>query len=190
MAKWLNNLTTKPSNHYQHGFTMIEMILYVAITGFIGGILINFIFALSASFSHARAQKEVAANTRIAMDKMLSDIRYAGSVYTPTSVLDTNPGQLSMATYRNTPEGHLITYFDYYVSSSRLYFKREDQEHMAITNEKVKVTDLTFHYFKNGTGTAESVKIDLTVEYDAPPDKTALRASTSITATAAVRGAY
>jgi hypothetical protein len=105
-------------------------------------------------------------------------------------VLDTNPGQLSMATFRDAPEGHLTAYFDYYVSSSRLYFKRENQEHMAVTNEKVKVTELEFSYFKNGTGTAESVKIKLTVEYDAPVEKKALQASTSITTTVTVRGAY
>ncbi|MHC4397984.1 MAG: hypothetical protein ACYS1A_20260, partial [Planctomycetota bacterium] len=158
--------------------------------GFIGAILVNFIFALSSAFSHARAQKEVSANARIAIESMISDLRYAHSVYTPTSVFGTSPGQLSVATLHNAPPDHNRTYFEYYVSSSRLYVKREGQEPSVITSERVKISGLTFNYFKNGTGTAESVKINLTVSYDAPPARSALQAASSLSATVALRGAY
>jgi len=174
----------------QGGFSLAEMIIYVAIVGFIGAILINFIFALSSTFSHARAQKEVSANARIAMDSIISDLRYAYSVYAPTSAFGVNPGQLSMVTLRNVPDGHSRTYFEYYVSSSRLYVKKESTEPTVITSEHVKVTNLTFTYFKNGTGTAESVKIDLGVAYNAPPSRSALQATSSLSTTVTVRGAY
>ncbi|RJQ13906.1 type II secretion system protein [Candidatus Parcubacteria bacterium] len=174
---------------FRKGFSLLEMILYVAIVAIIGTLLVNFIFGLFQGFNKVRAKREVLTNTRLAMERMLADIRSAHSVYTPTSIFGSSFGQLSMETKLNLPADENRTYFDYYVSSSRLYLRRDGGSPLAITSEAVRVTDLVFQYLKNGTSNAESVQIKLTIT-SPPGGREDVSATTTLSASATVRGNY
>ena len=170
-------------------FSLLEMLIYLSIVVVIGSILLNFTFSFLQSFSKTRVKREVLGNARLAMELMTADIKAANSVYSPTSTFGSNPGHLSMETLVNLPSEEKRTYFNYYASSSRLYFKRDGQNPVAITSESVKIDSLIFTYLQNGTTGAESVKIDIII-ISATPSKEYLSATTTLTTTASVRGNY
>lgn len=143
------------------GFTLIELVVYIAI--FI--ILITTITLFAIDFINTntrnRIKKDVSLAAYSVIDAIIYEIERANSVYTPTSVFNNNPGQLSLETSQGLPPGETISYVDFYLdSNSKIYMKREGQNPQLIIPENLKVTDLEFEYFASAS---ESVRINLTL---------------------------
>lgn len=170
-------------------FSLLEMLLYTVLIVIIGGLALTFIFQMINGFNKTKIKREVLSNARLAMGRMVADIKSAHSVYIPTSVLGIHPGHISMETLVKLPQGEKRTYFDYYVSSSRLYFKQDGQGPIAITSESVIVDSLIFKYFKDGTSSAETIQIDLVVK-SLPSVREDKSATINLTSGATVRGNY
>ena len=169
-------------------FGLLEMIVYVTLVSLIAFILVDFILGVSSAFYRVKVQKDVLTNARMAMERILQDIRASKAVYYPTSTFDTDPGALSLVTTMNVPSGENITYLDYFVSSSVLWVKAEGQQAVPITSSTVKVTGLLFHWFYSASLTAQAVQVELTVLPSV--EKKGVQASTSLISTAALRGVY
>jgi len=170
----------------KRGLTLIELIIYAATFIIITTILTLFIFNLIKAQAKIRISKEVLDNAQRAMEIMLLEIKHAKNVYTPTSILGSHPGQLSLETTRNTPEGEEITYLDFYLDDNgRLGLKREGAEPEALVSENIRVNNLVFNYLV--ASSTESVQIQLSAVYNKPVGKIAYQATTTLTATASLR---
>jgi len=150
-------------NHKTRGFTLTELIVYIAIFVILITTVTLFAMAFIKTTTKSRIKKEVASGTYSAMKTMVYEIKRANSVYTPTSVFDSYPGQLSLETSQELPEGEQTTYLDFYLDSDRLYLKREGQNPQLLISKNLKVTNLEFEYLAS---VPESIRIDLTMEYD------------------------
>jgi type II secretory pathway component PulJ len=153
----------KNNLHSKSGFTLIEILIYAALLVIIGGVASAYFIQISNVGETARRSRESLDNARRAMNVITQEIRHAEAVYTPTSVFDTNPGQLSLETNRDSPTDENTTYVDFYLDDSGIYLKRESQTEELITSEKVQVTDFTFVHLTGGSG--NSVQVSLTVQY-------------------------
>lgn len=153
----------KISYSKQKGYTLIEVLIYVVLLAVISLVVLLFINQLLGVNETTRRTREALDNARRSLETISQEIRHADSIYTPTSVFGTNPGQLSLATVRDLPTDENLTYVDFYVDNNSLYLKREGQSTQLLTSEKVKVTNLTF--VNNNTGGADAVRISITVEY-------------------------
>lgn len=165
----------------QKGFTLIEVLIYAAMLAIISLVVLIFVNQLLGVNETTRRTRESLDNARRALDTIAQEIRHAESIYTPTSVFGTNPGQLSLATTRDLPADENLTYVDFYVDSGSLYIKREGQSDQLLTSEKVKVTNLTF--VNNSTGGGDAIRISITVEYKDPitgPKNAVTLTSTSV----------
>ena len=168
------------------GFTLIELVIYTAAFAIIATLLTLFVFNLIRVQAKIRISKEVSENSQRAMEIMLWEIRHAQVVYTPTSVFDTSPGQLTLETSQNTPEEEDTTYIDFYLGSDdRLYLKREGQETEALTPEDIKINTLVFNYLRV-TGT-DSIRIELSASYRSASLKPAYQATTTLISSASLR---
>lgn len=150
--------------HNKRGFTLIELLVYIAIFS----ILITTITLFAISFTKAttrnRIKKEVSLGTHAALKTIIYEIKRANSVYSPTSVFNSSPGQLTLETSQVLPGGEQITYIDFYLDSdSKLYIKRENQNPQLLISENLKVINLEFEHLALDS---ESVRINLTLEYD------------------------
>jgi type II secretory pathway component PulJ len=172
----------KEENKYfsRKGFTLIEIVLYVALSAIIGLVLVTFFIQAIKITETSRSSRESLDNARHSINLIEQEIRQATSVYNLTSVFGTNPGQLSLETTRDLPADDDTTYVDFYVDAGGLYIKREGQSTMLITSQKVKVTNLVFTLL-NTTAEGSAVKTDLTIEYSDPifGSKTPVRLSTT-----------
>lgn len=150
---------------YKKGFTLTELMVYIAIFVILITTVTLFAMAFIKATTKSRIKKEVASGTYSAVKAMVYEIKRANSVYTSTSVFDSHPGQLSLETSQELPEGEQITYLDFYLDGDKLYLKRESQNPQFLISENLKVTNLEFEHLAS---TPESVRINLTLEYDTP----------------------
>lgn len=173
----------KKTENKKQGFTLIEVLVYI----FIFIILITTITLFALSFiettAKTRIKREVSLSAYATMKTILYEIKRADSIYTPTSIFNTHPGQLSLETRQELPSGEEITYIDFYLDSdNKLYIRRESQTPQLLISENFKVTNLEFEYL---VSSLESIRINLTLEYDtAAPE---YQYSYSITSSGSIR---
>lgn len=166
------------------------MLVYVAIIAIVITIAIPFIFSVMKSYSRIRANQTVMSDAKLAMDYIVREIKLSKKIYTPTSIFDTNPGQLSLITKINPPTDETETYIDFYMDAGKLYIKREGEDDaFAVTSDRTTISNLTFKHLNAGEF-SDSIQIQLTVDYNTPSGKAEFQASQSLISTASLRGQY
>jgi len=149
------------------GFSFIEILVYLAVFSIISGAVLTGALRLTEFYNISRFDKEILNNTHFALNNMLSEIKYASSVYSPTSC---TTNQISLETNLNPPEGENKTYVDFYLDNGRLYLKREGRDSQVLTSERIEITNLNFTYLFSLTD-CSSVKIEITARYRSSKEK-------------------
>jgi len=139
------------------GFTLVEVVVSVAIFVVILFVLISSLLTMNNSNTKLVSDRQVLDNAQRALDKIVSEVKLAKSIYTPT----TSSGQLSLETLRNLPEGRAITYVDFFLCGTAICMKKEFQNATPLTSDAVQVTNLTFSQITNNS--FPSLQISLTV---------------------------
>lgn len=168
----------------ENSFTLIELLVYISIFIIVAVFVTLFVFSFIKASSKSRIQQIISENAHSAMSTMVYEIKEANSVYTPTSIFGVSPGQLSLETNNELPEGEKITYVDFYLDNGKLYIKREGKGSQILISENIKVTELKFTHIVPENG-LDSAKIDLTVEYDTPAEE--YKSSYNLTSSASIR---
>lgn len=167
------------------GFTLMEVLVYVAVLVIIITAVSSFFLWLIKSNTKAKVMRETLDNARRVMEIMSYEIKEAKSVYTPTSIFDSHPGQLSLETIHYLPEGEKTTYINFYLCEDRLCFKKEDLNPIALTSDRVRVANLVFNQII--TGETPSIQINLKVDYKGPTNRPEYQASVNLKSTASLR---
>lgn len=121
------------------GFTLIESLVYATLVALMVGALTMLIITTIDAYRRVSIDVTLEDNARLIVRALENEARYASSVYTPTSVLNIHPGQLSLQTTLNTPQDESLTYVDYYLDNGKLFVKREESAALAITSDAVSV---------------------------------------------------
>ncbi len=142
------------------GFSLIEILVYVGISSIIILAVSVFFLWILRSNARVKAESDVQDNLRRSMGIMLSEIREAKSVYTPTSLFQNDSGQLSLETTKYFLLGEDVSYIDFYFCQNRLCLKKEGLDPIFLTSDKVTVKKIEFFQIA-GTSTAPSIQIVL-----------------------------
>jgi len=169
----------------QKSFTLIEILVYIGVLSIIILVLVSFVLWFLHSNTKAKVMREVLDNARRAMEIMTYEIKGAESIYTPTSIFDSHPGQLSLETSKYLPEGEETTYIDFYLCDTQLCLKKESQDAVVLTLDNVEVSNIVFTLIVSGE--VSSIQIDLKIDYKNPADRPEYRASVNLTSTASLR---
>jgi len=171
----------------QAGFTLIELIIYVATFAIIVVLLVTFVFNLVGVQAKIKVSKEVLENSQRAMEVMLWHIKHSQGVYISTSSFDSHPGQLSLETTQDTPEGETTTYLDLYLDdNNRLSLKQEGSEAIPLTSEKIEVDSLIFNHLIDSNNN-QSIRIELLTVYRDSRGKAIYQATSTLVSTANLR---
>ena len=162
-------------------FTLVEILVYIGIFFLVITIIISFVFWLVRSNAKLKVMREALDNANRVMEIITYETKGAKSIYTPT----TSSNQLSLETTNYLPEGEETTYIDFYLCDSALCFKKESQDTVVLTSDSVEITNLVFTRIVSGQ--ADSIQIDLTVNYKNPADRPEYRALVDLTSTASLR---
>jgi type II secretory pathway pseudopilin PulG len=172
--------------HHSTGFSLVEMVVYIALLAIIGTVLTLFASQLLNRNTQAQLNAGTLNNAQQIIEVLSHELREANGVYYPTSVFDVHPGQLSLATTKNLPADENLTYVDFYVDDDRLYRKRESQAAELVTSQNVKITKLVFTHV-NGSSNQSAVRIELTVAPDTASAKASAQGSASISTSVSLR---
>lgn len=144
----------------QGGFTLIETLIYIAITGVI---LVSFVFfSLSISDSRDKSYvvQEVQANSRLALNLIAQKIRRADDVITPTEGNSNNSLTLDMP----VPDPDMT-----FSIIGGVINITEGAVDTPITSNKINVSNLTFTNLA-GIGERDNIRVELVMEYKATGD--------------------
>lgn len=177
------------NNKRQAGFTLVEMLVYIAILTIVLALVVSFMVNLMRFYTRYRVEREISTNIREAMNYMIREIKTSQRIYTPTSLFGSSPGQLSLETGINLPTDETATFIDFYIDNGQLLIKREGQNPLAITSDRINVSNLVFTNFTNAS-LGELVQINLTMEYRDISSRLEFLPEQSLTSSASLRGQY
>ena len=166
------------------GFTLIEVLAYIAVLAMIILAVSSFLLWAVRSNTKTKVTRETLDNIRETMEIITYEIKEAENIYTPTSVFDSHPGQLSLKTAKYLPVGEDTTYIDFYVSDGHVCLKKESQNPIVLTSDRVRVTNLVFSQI---AGTPSSVQIDLEIEFQGDVTRPEYQSIISTTSVASLR---
>ena len=140
----------------QKGFTLIEVLIYIAIIGMIIQGFITFILSIAGTNSKIYVMQEVQANTRIALDIMSQKIRAADDIITPSENNSTSTLVLDM------PDSDPNLTFN--SMDGILYMIEGVASSTPITSNKVRISNLIFTNL-TAVGEKDNIKIEITANY-------------------------
>lgn len=149
----MKNFVSKKS-----GFTMVEMIIYVAFFAVLSVLTTNATIMVMKSFYSLRISQSISQSATTALERMSREIRNAYAVDTANSTLTTSPGRLTLLTKDDL--GALTT-VEFYMSNSQLNMKVGGVDQGALVSKTVTVTNLVYRTIS--TSNSQSVKIEMTL---------------------------
>jgi len=146
--------------NYHKGFTLIEIVIYVSILAVISILTVNTILVMTKSFSNFRAVRDLNASARVAMERMVREVRLADNVDETLSVLGVSPGRLVLDTI-DSGSGLPIA-FEFILDGTILKYKNGSGAYDNLTSSDVEATKLIFRKIDNST-VSKAVQIELTL---------------------------
>lgn len=143
------------------GFTLVEMLIYMAIIGLVVVGFVNFSLSISSSRDKTYVVQEVQANSRLAFNLISQKIKLSTGVNTTTSTFLTDPGVLSLVMASSTINPTIINLDQ---DDGILQITEGVADPIAITSNEVKVTNLVFTNLTSDDN-RENIKINFTIEY-------------------------
>lgn len=145
---WLSKNIRKETK----GFTLIEILVYMALLVLICAATITLLVSMSDSLKHQKARQLVTRNATPVLERFLSDIRSAGDVDQLASTLETSPGAITLV--------HGATRTTYSVVDGIAEIAVNGTT-ASITDATVTVGQLRFYVYENAN--TEFVRILLTL---------------------------
>lgn len=159
----------------QKGFTLLELIIYIAIFSVFTLMLTDFFVTMGKVKAHTEVRSEVRQNLSQSLDRVARLIRQASGVNSASG----NILNLAMADGVKNPT--IIT-----ISGNALTIQEGLFPTVPLTSDKVIISNLNFYSIDNPSPAKASVQTAITVDYDAQ-DRPDYIYSSSATTTAVVR---
>ncbi|MBZ9578288.1 type II secretion system protein [Patescibacteria group bacterium] len=165
----------------QRSFTLMEILVYIAVLSIVITAIVSFVLWFIHSNTKTKAMRETLDNARRVMEIMTYEIKEARSIYAPT----TTSTQLSLETTKYLPEGEETSFIDFYLCDYRLCLKKESRDSIALTSDSVEINNLVFTRIVSGE--VPSIQIDLTIDYKNPTNRPEYQASVGLKSTVSLR---
>lgn len=141
----------------RRGFTLVEILVYIAILAILSVAVVNTLLLVSASLAEIRVTRTLNATAALAMERMIRQIRDAKSVNIGASTFDLSPGVLSFTGSESPALTHRLA-----LAGSTLELESGSNPAVALTPPGVLVTNLVFRLITAST-TSQAVKVELSL---------------------------
>jgi prepilin-type N-terminal cleavage/methylation domain-containing protein len=143
----------------QRGFSMVEMLIYLALLASVTVFLLNGISAITKSYADIRLAKAVTASASDALQRIVYEVRQASSFDLAGSTFSSHPGVLSLV---STSADGATTTVAFSVNSGILRVSRGGVDEGPLTLSGASVTNFTLALLQNGV--SNGVRITLTLQ--------------------------
>lgn len=141
------------------GFSLVEMLIYIAILVFMLIIIIQVVFSVTRSSRVVRSARNIETSASSALERMGREIRKAETLDTAASVFGSHPGLLSLDGEDDVGAAYST---EFYLLDGRIRMRENGADVGALTHASTTVTNLIFSRFY-ATST-EGVRIEMTLE--------------------------
>jgi len=142
----------------RRGFTLVEMVVYIAILVLSTILFINLLLSITTSYRTLKAVQSIHSSAVSSIDRMGFEIRGAKAVVSANSVFDAHPGKLVLTI--PTSSGDITKEF-YLDGSGILIIKEEGVDQGPLTKNNIEITSLIFRHL---SATSSAIKIEMTIE--------------------------
>jgi len=143
----------------QSGYTIIELLIYLAVFGLLSVVLINTVLLTGRAFRDARVSRAGNAAAGEALERMIREIRFADSLDEGASVFDASPGILKLNSIDPfTETAQTITFA---LNGGRITIKKNTEAPVDLTPSNIAVTNFVFRRVVSDK--SQAVKIEITV---------------------------
>ncbi len=123
------------------GFSIIEAVIYSALLAVLILVLSKLTLSAMTSYRTARIKEDLIISSGRGLENFLRESRNASKIYLPTTVLDNDLGELSLATsFQPLDKTEPETYTDIYLAGGQVWIKRENESPQALTSNDLEVT--------------------------------------------------
>lgn len=158
------------------GFTLVEMLVYLAVLIILAGGALTLVFLLGEQFAQLRTDQLVTKSAQATLENMLYTVRTSDTVSLAYTTLQTNPGALYLIQGTTTHQYALV--------GGRVVYTKNAIAQGPLTSDRVRVDELRFFAYDNAN--TQMVRIELSL--------TAVLANATTTKTfsssATLRGSY
>lgn len=168
----------------QNGFSLLEIMIYIALLGGIAVFVINFLLHTVNVYQRSVAERGVVANGRLLLEFVNKTISESQEIYRPTSKFLDNAGQLSLVDAATSTPQHTTMYIDFWADNGIFYMKREGGATIALSAASVRVSRFYIEEIAQGLG-RQAVKATIQVD-----SASKYPSSTTLNSTTALRGNY
>ena len=151
-------------NMKNKGFTLLEVILYVAVVSIVALAVTSIASSVNSGQGRTMAESAVNSTLRFVTNRVDQDIRSASSVTTPSSA-GSSSATLVLVVGTDT-----VTYS---ISNNQLVRQLNSEQQVALTGNNIKVTSINFTLNKNtntflssGVSTITSVTMSVSAAYN------------------------
>lgn len=164
------------TTHRNRGFSLIEMLVYLAILVLITGAGVTTYLSLDTVLLRNKTERILTHSAGVALERMVRDIRDAEMISGTGSLFGTSPGALAVI------DGPTTTRF--YVSAGDVHMSINSVDQGPLTTDSVTVQNLTFTRFT--TGDINLIRVALTLS----ASSTAASSTRTFHTSAILRGNY
>jgi type II secretory pathway pseudopilin PulG len=145
----------------KRGFSLIEIVIYVAILATLSVLVVSAIVIMFTAFAKAKLSQRTALDGQTALERLTREIRLGLSVNDAESILGTSPSKLVLNSVKS-PTDSAPALKQFFVSDNRLVLRENSDPIIFLTSPKSAVSQ--FLISKISTAESEAVKISLTIE--------------------------
>ena len=143
----------------KRGFSLAEILVYIGILLAMLAVIFNILIGISKSRDSLNTAQNISFSALSAIDRIEREVHLASSVNTSASTLATSPGVLVLDGLDNNGNPRSV---EFSIIADELHFKENGVDKGALTDNKTRVSSLTFN--RLATSTAEAVRIEMTLE--------------------------
>lgn len=143
-------------HHAKNGFSLVEVLVYLAVVVLLAGAIITSIFSLVDVFSKNSYERELTDAAAMTLERISREAHSASGFDLGSSLLNISPGAVALVNGPTTTE--------FYVSNGRVILEVNDVVLGPLTPENVSVDGLMFHRL-NSTS-SEALRVTLTLSID------------------------
>jgi Tfp pilus assembly protein FimT len=149
----------KYSSSQSNGYSLIEMIVYLAVFTTLSILIINCFIVISASFSQTRTNRDLLEAGSSSLERISREIRQSKNIDIANSTLGSSPGVLSLS---STDASSVDQTIKFAVVGGALNIYKNGTLIGNLLGQNISVTSLIFRRIATTNG--EAVKIELSVQ--------------------------
>lgn len=147
-----------PSIFSRRGFTLIEMVVYIALLAVLTVLAINMTLSMTRAFADLRVSRDINSSATALFERITRDVRGAYDVDAAASVLGTNPGDLLLDTKDASGTNMTIEYF---VSNGSVHIRENGVDQGAIMSASTQAVSFIV---REAIGmNSKAVKVEVTL---------------------------